>query len=408
MSKARTLASTVSTGAVLADGVVNASEVTGTLGIAYTTTKTANYTAVANDGVLTNTTAGAFTVTLPASPANGAQVIVADAAGTWGTNNLTVARNGNNIADVAQDLVCDISGASVQFVYNSSGTASWEVYAQVGGNGGTVVTLDATQTLTNKTLTAPTINGITGVLDINTGTAIASAATVNLNTATGNRVHITGTTAITAVTLTRGPRTVIFDGILTLTHNATTNNLPSAANITTAAGDRAIYESDGTTVYCVAYIRANGTSIVAAGAGDHAVSVNTGSGFGSTNTRIRRFTTTRINLGTAITYADSSTLGASFTINEAGIYAVNYVERTEGTGAKFGVSLNSTELTTGITDIAVADILTVQDAPSDNRYYSCACVFYAAATNVVRPHTNATSFSTSGSSSFSIRKVGNV
>jgi hypothetical protein len=126
-------------------------------GITYTTTKTSNYTASANDGVLTNTTAGAFTVTLPASPANGAQVIVADAAGTWGTNNLTVGRNGNNIADVAQDLVCDISGASVQFVYNSSGTASWEVFAQIGGNGGTAVTLTGTQTLTNKTLTSPVL-----------------------------------------------------------------------------------------------------------------------------------------------------------------------------------------------------------------------------------------------------------
>jgi len=130
-------------------------------GITYTTTKTANYTAVANDGVLTNTTAGAFTVTLPASPANGDQIIVADAGGTWGTNNLTVGRNGNNIADVAQDLVLDISGASVQFVYNTSGTATWEVFAQIGGNGGTVVTLDGTQTLTNKTLTAPTITGMT-------------------------------------------------------------------------------------------------------------------------------------------------------------------------------------------------------------------------------------------------------
>lgn len=98
-------------------------------------------------------------------------------------------------------------------------------------------------------------NTFTGAQEWATGTAIASASTINLNTATGNRVHITGTTAITAVTLTRGPRTVIFDGILTLTHNATTNNLPGAANITTAAGDRAIYEGDGTTVYCVSYIR---------------------------------------------------------------------------------------------------------------------------------------------------------
>jgi hypothetical protein len=103
---------------------------------------------------------------------------------------------------------------------------------------------------------------LSGVADTLTGAAIASAATVDLDTATGNRVHITGTTTITAVTLTRGPRTVIFDDILTLTHHATTNNLPGAANITTAAGDRAIYESDGTTVYCVSYVPVSGKAVV--------------------------------------------------------------------------------------------------------------------------------------------------
>jgi hypothetical protein len=116
--------------------------------------KTANYDAADKEGILADTSGGAFTVTLPATPATGAQVIVADPTGDWDTNNLTIDRNGKTISGVAEDLVCDISGASVQLVYD--GTATWAVYAQVGGNGGTVVTLTGTQTLTNKTLTAPT------------------------------------------------------------------------------------------------------------------------------------------------------------------------------------------------------------------------------------------------------------
>jgi hypothetical protein len=109
-------------------------------------------TATDKQGVLTSTAGGAFTVTLPATPSVGAQVVVADAGNNWGTNNLTVARNGSTIGGLAEDLVCDITGASVQFVYDGT---TWEVYAQIGGQGGSVVTLDGVQTLTNKTLVAP-------------------------------------------------------------------------------------------------------------------------------------------------------------------------------------------------------------------------------------------------------------
>lgn len=110
---------------------------------------------------------------------------------------------------------------------------------------------------------ASTFSGTAGgTIDLLTGAAIASAATINLTSATGNLVHITGTTTITAVTLAKGPRTVIFDDVLTLTHHATNNNLPGGANITTAAGDRATYWSDGTTVYCLNYERATGNQSI--------------------------------------------------------------------------------------------------------------------------------------------------
>jgi hypothetical protein len=117
-------------------------------GLTYIFTTT-SVTAVDKQGVLTDTSGGAFTVTLPATPTTGAQVVVADAGNAWGTNNLTVGRNGSTIAGLAENLTCDINGASVQLVYDGT---TWEVYAQVGGNGGTAVTLDGVQTLTNKTL----------------------------------------------------------------------------------------------------------------------------------------------------------------------------------------------------------------------------------------------------------------
>jgi hypothetical protein len=128
-------------------------------GIAYTSVKTANYTAANNDGVLTNTTSGAFTVTLPTSPSVGNIVVVVDSLSQWGTNNLTIDPTalikiaGNTAGDT---LVCDITGATVTLVYTGA-TYGWNVSAQVGGNGGTAVTLDGTQTLTNKTLTSPTL-----------------------------------------------------------------------------------------------------------------------------------------------------------------------------------------------------------------------------------------------------------
>ncbi|MES3001326.1 MAG: glycosyl hydrolase family 28-related protein [Pseudomonadota bacterium] len=100
------------------------------------------------------------------------------------------------------------------------------------------------------------------------GADIASASTADLATATGDWVDITGTTTITALgTVTVGvERLVRFTGILTLTHNGTSLILPTAANITTAAGDFARFRSLGSGNWvCVSYQRKDGTALAGSG-----------------------------------------------------------------------------------------------------------------------------------------------
>lgn len=95
------------------------------------------------------------------------------------------------------------------------------------------------------------------------GADIASAGTVNLDTATGDYVFITGTTTITAITLSEGRCcTIKFGGALTFTNGASLI-LPGGANITTANGDIAMLRGEASgVVRCIDYQRADGTSVV--------------------------------------------------------------------------------------------------------------------------------------------------
>lgn len=70
-------------------------------------TTTANTTAVAGRVYDCDTSAAAFTLTLPATPAAGARVGVRDIARTFDTKNLTLARNGQRIEGQLEDLIAD-------------------------------------------------------------------------------------------------------------------------------------------------------------------------------------------------------------------------------------------------------------------------------------------------------------
>lgn len=98
--------------------------VRGVVGTGAASRKTANYTAAAGDILACDTIAvGAFTVTLPAAPVAGDLPITIFDAGTtttvngFATNNLTIARNGNTIHTLAEDVVVSTKGVTLVLEY---------------------------------------------------------------------------------------------------------------------------------------------------------------------------------------------------------------------------------------------------------------------------------------------------
>ena len=89
-----------------------------------TTAKTASFTAVSGNGYFVNTTSGAITVTLPASPSAGDIVGIADYAGTSATNAITIARNGSNFEGGTADGGIATNRQTGTFVY-VDGTQGW-------------------------------------------------------------------------------------------------------------------------------------------------------------------------------------------------------------------------------------------------------------------------------------------
>jgi hypothetical protein len=116
-----------------------------------TTVKTTGFTAVNGVGYFVNTTAGAITVTLPASPAAGNIVAFKDYAKTWDTNNLILSRNGSNIEGDANNYSAVTEGLSIALIYVDA-TKGWIVINSgddsnitpqplyVAATGGTVLT----------------------------------------------------------------------------------------------------------------------------------------------------------------------------------------------------------------------------------------------------------------------------
>ena len=103
-------------------GQLSFAEVQG--GTSWQAVKTSDFTAAAGEGYFINTTSGAITMTLPAGVL-GEEVVFIDYAGTFDTNNLTIASNGSEkIVASTNDLTVATERAGNTLVY-TDGTQGW-------------------------------------------------------------------------------------------------------------------------------------------------------------------------------------------------------------------------------------------------------------------------------------------
>lgn len=118
------------------------------------------------------------------------------------------------------------------------------------------------------------------------------------------------------------------------------------------------------------------------------VRLDTQNGNGSTNVCTPRFTNVRTNTGD-VTYADSASLGPTFTTTVSDEYHINFTYSAGGSEA-FGITLNESAgtLTGGILSVARSEVLQMSDTPAANTAGCVSWSGYLPAGSVIRPRTS--------------------
>jgi len=144
--------------------------------------------------------------------------------------------------------------------------------------------------------------------------------------------------------------------------------------------------SDGT-YFTVARIPDFSARAVGSPFGGATASFTGDAGHGSTNNRIREFSSV-VTTGDAFTAQNSATLGSSVTANYDMVMSIVYNDARTAGDFWFGISRNSTQLTTNIQSINAADredVIRVNDA---NANVSVSPTIRVNKGDVIRPHTD--------------------
>lgn len=303
-------------------------------------------------------------------------MLTTDGTITIGTTSLTFAIRGNSTVKQIQSITSSVAGNQLTVGLNPT-TLDFRSATLTTGVPNTRTVGSALTLVVPASATLGTVSATQARLAL---LAIDNAGTVELaivNLAGGVNLDETTLISTTAISAAATSASVVYS---TTARTNVPFRVVGFLDITeTTAGT---WATDATTKQ-----GAGGNVIRALGPTQSAVRVNTANGYGSTNTMIRRFTTVVLNQGTDITYADSATLGASFTINASGLYAINYSDSfTTTNDFGTGISLNSSQLTIGVGSINIADRLSVCGAGAGSVNSNASALVFLPAGSVIRPH----------------------
>jgi hypothetical protein len=107
-------------------GTIGATGASGAVGS--WTIRNSDYFAVSGDRIIADTSAGSFTLKLPAFSVNGDLIQILDGA-DFALNNLMVSGQGNKIEDIFDNVEIDVKGSKLDFTFISG---SWQITINSG------------------------------------------------------------------------------------------------------------------------------------------------------------------------------------------------------------------------------------------------------------------------------------